>query len=626
MSPAQLKVVSSAEAVTQKQHRLQDNRPIGQILLSMGRLTSEELEAALQSSTSEARLGELLCADGALRESDVTEALARQNGLGQIDLDALPPDPRLVDQWGSTRCLADGLTPWRVVGGTTVVVVADAGQIPRLGPELEARFGQVRFTMAPKAAIESAIEHVRGGRLAQRAETLVPGPMSCRIWDTWRFRILTTMMGGTLGAGLLFAPIATLEWLTFWAVFTLALTTAMKAAAVAVRWKELTKPQAETPSATVIARRPVVSVLVPLFKEKRIARRLIERLSALDYPRALLDLCLVVEADDALTRSALEKVDLPPWMRVITVPVGGVKTKPRALNYALSFCRGSIVGIYDAEDAPDPGQINAIVERFCTSPENVACLQGVLDFYNSRSNWLSRCFTVEYASWFRVVLPGLAALGLVVPLGGTTLFFRRDALEKLGGWDAHNVTEDADLGVRLARAGYRTELIDSVTQEEANCRLWPWVRQRSRWLKGYAMTYAVHMRDPGQLWRDLGARRFLGVQILFLGTLSQFTLAPLLWSFWTLALGLGHPLSPATAHFLMGIGGLFLATELLNIAVGIVAVRKAGHHGLIGWVPTLHLYFPLGALAMYKALLEMLTRPFFWDKTDHGLHDDPQAA
>ena len=145
----------------------------------------------------------------------------------------------------------------------------------------------------------------------------------------------------------------------------------------------------------------------------------------------------------------------------------------------------------------------------------MVCLQGILDYYNPRTNWLARCFTIEYAAWFRAMLPGLARLGFGVPLGGTTLFFRRDKLEELGGWDAHNVTEDADLGLRLARHGYKTELIDTVTQEEANCRALPWVKQRSRWLKGYAMTWAVHMRDPRRLWRELGPRGFIGVQPTF---------------------------------------------------------------------------------------------------------------
>jgi cellulose synthase/poly-beta-1,6-N-acetylglucosamine synthase-like glycosyltransferase len=309
------------------------------------------------------------------------------------------------------------------------------------------------------------------------------------------------------------------------------------------------------------------------------------------------------------------------------VPAGRVKTKPRALNLALDHCRGAIIGIYDAEDAPEPDQIRKVVERFHRRGPDVACLQGVLDYYNPRTNWLSRCFTIEYATWFRLILPGIQRLGLAVPLGGTTLFFRRSVLEELGGWDAHNVTEDADLGIRLYRHGYRTELLDTVTGEEANCRVIPWIKQRSRWIKGYMMTWAVHMRAPGLLWRQLGGWRFAGFQIMFLGTILQFLLAPLMWSFWSIPMGLGHPLTGVLANSdIIAMSTAFILSEAVSITLGIVALRRSGHRISPLWVPTLQLYFPLAALAAYKGLWELLTRPFYWDKTNHGLFDpvEPQ--
>ncbi|MDQ7777169.1 MAG: glycosyltransferase family 2 protein [Paracoccus aminovorans] len=250
----------------------------------------------------------------------------------------------------------------------------------------------------------------------------------------------------------------------------------------------------------------------------------------------------------------------------------------------------------------------------------------MLDYYNPRTNWLARAFTIEYASWFRGTLAGAAALDLVVPLGGTTLFFRRDKLEEVGAWDAWNVTEDADLGVRLTRRGYRTEMLDTVTHEEANCRLLPWVKQRSRWLKGFAMTWGVHMRDPLGLWRDLGTRRFLGLQVQLFASLSQYLLAPVLWSFWLLSLGLPHPMRGVLSGMLGGnaiaiLFTLFVCSELLNIAIGLWAVRGRQHRHLLPWVPTLHLYFPLGCLAAWKAIYEVVAKPFYWDKTQHGIFE-----
>jgi cellulose synthase/poly-beta-1,6-N-acetylglucosamine synthase-like glycosyltransferase len=195
----------------------------------------------------------------------------------------------------------------------------------------------------------------------------------------------------------------------------------------------------------------------------------------------------------------------------------------------------------------------------------------------------------------------------------------------VGGWDAHNVTEDADLGMLLARRGYRTDVIPTVTREEANNRAWPWIRQRSRWLKGYAITWWVHSRRPRALWRDLGPWRFLGVQALFLTTLAQFVLAPVLWSFWLILLGLPHPLDGVlTDESRRVLIGAFLSAEAVSLAFGILALARSPHRRLIPWVPTLFLYFPLGTFAIYKALWEVLRKPFYWDKTDHG-HSAPDG-
>lgn len=362
-------------------------------------------------------------------------------------------------------------------------------------------------------------------------------------------------------------------------------------------------------------------MLVPLYHEDAIAEHLITRLQDLTYPKALLEVLLVLEEHDQVTRTCIARTSLPPWMKVVAVPAsGGLTTKPRAMNFALDYCDGDIIGVWDAEDAPAPDQLEQVARRFARAPHNVVCLQGILDFYNPRRNWLARCFTIEYASWFRVILPGIARLGLVVPLGGTTMFIRRKALDRVGAWDAHNVTEDADLGVRLARFGYVTEIMPTVTREEANCRLWPWIKQRSRWLKGFMVTYLVHMRSPRRLWRDLGPLRFFGVQAFFIGTVSQFLLAPVLWSFWMVLFGLPHParaVMPANSAALLMV--LLLYSGLINIAAGVCAVHGRGHRHLLGWVPSLILYFPLGAVASYKALWELAINPYFWDKTQHGV-------
>ena len=230
--------------------------------------------------------------------------------------------------------------------------------------------------------------------------------------------------------------------------------------------------------------------------------------------------------------------------------------------------------------------------------------------------------------WFRIVLRGMARIGVPIPLGGTTLFMRRDVLDVIGRWDAHNVTEDADLGIRLARFGYRTELSLTVTQEEANCRLRPWIRQRSRWLKGYMVTYLVHMQRPRALLQTLGWGRFIGLNVILLAALMQFLLAPVLWCFWALAFGLVDPLGlPQLSPQLVGAAMvIFGAATMIDFTIACLSMRGQNRRGLMFWVPAFLLYFPMATLAAYKALFELIFVPFYWDKTAHGITHEGQTA
>lgn len=593
---------------------------LGLALMREGLISSDALVEALASrSWRRGRLAQSIALRGMMSAPDLARAMARHWQTAAIDPMAQNPDVRLMDRLGLDECLRLNLLPLCDIGGATLVATAHPEEFSRHHDRLTALFGPVAMAVATPEAITRTILNLRGPHLARLAEERVNAAESCR--DLPRKAIgLRAAVGAAGLAGLvLIWPLAALWGLVAWVLLTLALSTGLKLAAGLAAAR---RPRQAEPPPPTIAIPPTVSLIVALFKEDTIAPRLIERLSRIDYPHDLLDVILVTEEDDSQTRDALAALDLPPWLRVLTAPRGRVQTKPRALNFALDHCRGSIIGVYDAEDAPAPDQIQRVVDRFHQRGAEVACLQGVLDFYNPQTNWLARCFTIEYATWFRLVLPGMLRLGLPIPLGGTTLFFRRPALEAVGGWDAHNVTEDADLGIRLYCHGYRTDWIDTVTKEEANCRALPWVKQRSRWLKGYMMTWAAHMRSPRRLLAELGPWRFFGFQVLFLGTLSQFLLAPVLWSFWLAFFGLPHPVAdalPAGAFTLLM--GTFLLSELVNITMGVAGLRLSGQRLSPLWVPTLHLYFPLGVLAGYKALWEVLRRPFYWDKTTHGHFD-----
>ncbi|MDN5567525.1 MAG: glycosyltransferase [Paracoccus sp. (in: a-proteobacteria)] len=614
-------------------------RPLGQILLEDGALDPADLlKATVASQKQRQPLAQILLAQRAVVPDALARALSRQWRTSAIDPQTSPADPRLIDIAGAGFCLTNGILPWRRIGGVTWIATARPDAFEALLHHLPRDFGHVRMLLCSEDQAQSGILAWRRTRLIREAECRVPAAESCRTQNHARTSRLAIFLVLTVMLGILAAPTVLMAVVTLWAVLTLISQSGLKLMAfLAARRarsenRELVQAVAQgqlLPSDVQVAL-PMISVMVPLFKESDVAGKLVGRLARLEYPRELTDILLVIEDSDDVTEAALKGATLPHWIRVVRVPDGPIKTKPRALNYALNFCKAEIVGIWDAEDRPDPDQLHKIARAFHFAPADVACLQGALDFYNPRTNWLARCFTVEYAAWFRVLLPGIARLGLVVPLGGTTLFFRRHLLEEVGAWDSWNVTEDADLGVRLARRGYRTQIIDTTTDEEANCRAMPWVKQRSRWLKGYAMTWAVHMRNPRLLYRELGAWRFWGFQVQFFGSVSQYLLAPVLWSFWLLSIGLPHPLRAPLETLgtwaVPGLFTLFVASEVLSIFVGMRAVSGAKHRHLLAWVPTLHLYFPLGCLAGWKAIYEVVTKPFYWDKTAHGLFVEAPEA
>lgn len=597
---------------------------MGAALLRAGKVQADDmLQALSQRGRETGRLPDVLRARGLVGEEDLLTTEAQNWGVRLVDLASALPDPRLIELMGPRDCLRYGLVPWRRAGDLTVVAMARPGDLARLRGLLEDRLGPVCAVLAPAAAIETAVHTFFGPALSLAAESRVADRESCRSWGRLHRSPKGLMLVAGLVALMLAAPFVLSVLLLSATVLSLTLLLGLKLAALFAALR----PEGPVPIPAEGGIPPIISIIVALYRESDIAPRLVARLARLDYPEELLDVILAVEADDHVTREALARSQLPPWMRVITVPQGAVKTKPRALNHALDYARGAIIGVYDAEDAPEPDQLQKVVAHFQRSGPEVACLQGVLDYYNPRTNWLSRCFTIEYAGWFRLILPGIARLGLVVPLGGTTLFFRRAVLEELGAWDAHNVTEDADLGLRLARHGYRTELVATVTGEEANCRPVAWIKQRSRWIKGYMMTWAVHMRQPRLLWRQLGPWRFFGVQVLFLGTIAQFLLAPVLWSFALIPLGFAHPMMTILPPAALWAGAaLFLLSEAVNLAVGVIGLQRSGQKLNWLWVPTLKLYFPLASVAGYKALIELATRPFYWDKTTHGLFDHTSAA
>lgn len=374
---------------------------------------------------------------------------------------------------------------------------------------------------------------------------------------------------------------------------------------------------------------PVYSVLVALYREAHMVPQLLAALDALEWPRARLEVKLVCERDDAATIAALRSRDLPPWIEVIEVPPGGPRTKPNALAYALPTCGGEFVVLYDAEDRPHAFQLVEAYQRFRADSAELACLQAPLVVTNGRANILARMFAFEYAGLFRGLLPWLSRGQRFLPLGGTSNHFRREALVAVGGWDPHNVTEDADLGLRLLRFGYRTQTITRPTFEEAPDSLKSWLLQRSRWLKGWLQTWLVHMRSPRALYRDVGPVSFLLAQVIFLGMIMS---------------ALVHPIFLATILYLgagmvsAGSGGPYASTlfffDIMNISLGYAAFIGLGGLTLLAaekrhlWKVVLFtpVYWLMMSAAACLALFEIFVRPHHWHKTPHNRIDHAHSG
>lgn len=599
---------------------------LGQLLIRSNAISSDRLMRALVLQQHQrARLGHILVSEGWASNHKVLAALSAQYDLPVVSLNGRSFNRRLLGRKPAAFWLEHTAIPWLHLGKGVVIAIAHPEERAHLQELLGASFPHLSFVLAPEAEIRQALAQHFYADLASVASARPPNRLSCRSLMTPNLRTAICLLLITLILCAILSPGPTLMVLTGLALISSALFMSLRLIGLATHLqRHRKKPKTTAIQKRGLHRLPRISVLIPMYQEADISRDLLRRLGKLSYPRTLLEVFLVLEDSDHMTKAAVAKAELPHWIDVIEVPSQGpLKTKPRAMNYALDFCRGDLIGVWDAEDAPEGDQLEKVARAFAAAPPHVACFQGVLDYYNPDANWLARCFTLEYSGWFRIVMPALEKLGLILPLGGTTMFIRRSVLQQIGGWDAHNVTEDADLGVRLARAGYETRMLPSTTFEEANCRPWPWIKQRSRWLKGFMLTYMVHMRHPRHTLRDLGWRKFIGLQVFFLGTIGQFALAPALWTYWAWWIGSPHPAADlVSATALTWIIGFMITCEALSISLGVAASLACKRPRLAIWAFSLLFYYPLGTVAVLKSFYELIQRPFYWDKTQHGLHSD----
>ncbi|WP_284979209.1 glycosyltransferase [Arthrobacter sp. fls2-241-R2A-200] len=635
-----------------------DRQPIGQALIAAGLISPEQLGRALRRAASEGGLlGRHLILETGLDRRRVYEVLARQWDAPLVDLVAEPTDDELMEQLNFSSLGEPQWLPWRLDDGvlTLATAVAPSEDIAADAREI---FGvdDVEFRTTTDWDINQSIQRsFRRHLLYESAERLAeerPGESARIALTPWQWYLPLFLLTTTMVAFLL-APLTAVTVLLATANVVFLVSIGFKSLASLRRPFDLIR-DAGTAKARdrERARRglppmtgeripdgdvPVYTILVPVFREANIIDKLLTNLGRLDYPRSKLDVLVLLEEDDAETIAAAKASRPPEYVRILIVPRGEPQTKPRACNYGLTFARGEYVVIYDAEDRPEPGQLRASIaafqqdefERGHLNPHRkpLICVQAALNYFNADQNVLTRMFTIEYTHWFDSMLPGLDNSGIPLPLGGTSNHFVTSMLKEVGAWDPWNVTEDADLGLRAAVEGYRVGVINSTTWEEACSQVPAWIKQRTRWIKGYMVTSAVNTRNSLRYIHSTGVAGAVGFLGLILGTPLAFLAYPLVVGF-TIVTYVGYDVVGLVLPSWLLVGGvasMLFGNAMMIVVSGVATLRRHGWRIAI-FALLNPFYWVLHSVAAWRAAWQMLTSPHKWEKTPHGLeeefHDD----
>jgi cellulose synthase/poly-beta-1,6-N-acetylglucosamine synthase-like glycosyltransferase len=603
------------------------DRALGDVLVAREILTlAQRDEAAALADRWDVRLGDAILSRAWITPAAYYQGLAHHFDLPFVDLIAQPPDRSLLRDTDADAYARHLTIPWMRRDDRLVVATAEPGPETLLfarrlwGAEIEfAVTSKFDVIWSVQTQFADALSRHAVFDLADQDPTMSAHRVMTAPQALVCYALLTALLGG-----LALAPIATLIALNLaLSVFYLGnfFFRALLVAAGGGRSTEWNYEIEIAARALSEDKLPVFTVLVPMFREGRVLPKLAQSLRRLDYPLGKLDIKIVLEDGDTETIEAARGLGLEGVFEIIRVPPSHPQTKPKACNFALRFARGEYVVVYDAEDEPEPDQLRKVVATFQALPPEVACLQCRLNYYNADENWLSRMFTLDYSLWFDLILPGLERFNIPIPLGGTSNHFKLSVLRELHAWDPFNVTEDADLGIRLYEKGYRVAIVDSTTFEEASCHAGNWVRQRSRWLKGYMQTLLVHTRQPAQLMRLTGLRGFLGFVFFIGGTVASALFNPIFWLLYAVWLVLASS----------GLDAIFprslLFISLFNLLVGngafiflnMIAPLRRGWLSLIPYSLTAFGYWTLISIAAYKALWQLIRSPFYWEKTQHGV-------
>ena len=605
--------------------------PLGTSLIQRGLIGEAELRWALgvQQRTG-SRLGSILIASGLVRRLDVYRVLSDMWQCPFVDLTTEPIDLSLVAEMDPRRLTSELWMPIRrLPDGSMIVATAEPPSPERATALANAVGAPVRLVATTDWDIRKCVSRCFADQILDEAVLGLwqrDEAHSARKVLNNAQRVFFIAFLVVVAEGFLLAPIGTAVVISG-AVGLGFLVSVFFKFAICMFGSRYEYAESVTRDEVAALRDdelPLYTILVPAYREANVVGALIANLTKLDYPPEKVEILLLLEAEDQETRAAAVAARPPDNVTIVTVPPGQPQTKPKACNVGLFLARGEFLVIYDAEDRPEPAQLKAAIVAFRRADEKQVCVQAALNYFNAEENALTRMFTLEYSFWFDYMLPGLEALELPIPLGGTSNHFRTDALRRLGGWDPFNVTEDADLGIRSAALGESVGVISSTTFEEANSEYPSFVRQRSRWIKGYLQTTLVHLRHPIELVRRTGWSKAFGFALLVGGTPLSFLCVPPLYVLFAVTMIIGpKQIAPFFPGWVLWVSvACLIVGNAMMIYVSMMGVFKRKRYGLVLWALLNPLYWLLHSLAAYKALWQLIVKPHYWEKTEHGLTGD----
>lgn len=620
--------VCTRTQLTEAIERVYGRQMLGELLLQADAINRRQLEEGLELQRRiGVRLGEALVSLGHITREQLVASLSVQRDMPYFSLCGVEIEEDVARSVPESFARARGLIPLARTDDTIIVAMTNPSDAEAIAEVQRLTGCRVEPVITTEDDIEEALERIyRDEYLWQSANELV-----FRYPEDSAIRVLTTRQKAFILAFL--ALSALLIALNPMAYFTalVGLCTLFYVSFSTYKFYLIYKAISHRLEIDVTPEEvaalddrdlPVYTVLVPLYREAEILPTLIRAIDDLDYPKAKLDIKLLLEEDDEETLAAVQRHPLPAHFKPVIVPNSPPRGKPKACNYGLIHAEGEFVVIYDAEDIPEPDQLKKAVLGFRKANSRVQCIQAKLNYFNRDQNLLTRWFTTEYSMWFDLFIPGLDASNAPIPLGGTSNHFRTLRLKELGAWDPYNVTEDADLGVRLFKAGWKTAVIDSTTYEEANSELYNWIRQRSRWVKGYIQTYLVHMRHPLKLLRDIGPYQFFSFNMVVGGTFFGFLMNPVYWlltAAWFLTRwDIIQQLFPAPV-FYVGALGLYLGNFAFTYS-NVIGCLKRQYYEMAKYALLSPLYWALMSIGAWKGFIQLFYRPSYWEKTVHGLY------